>query len=64
MASRVKTRFALGTRILVSIGLGLGSGGGTASDVDPERMLNAHNGVRAVVEVGPLQIIIVSIEVF
>jgi pathogenesis-related protein 1 len=55
MASRLKTRFALGAWILVSIGLGLGPGGGTAADVDPERMLNAHNRVRAGVEVGPVR---------
>lgn len=55
MESRLKTRFAPGAWILVAIGLGLAPGGGTASDLDPERMLNAHNRVRAVVEVGPLR---------
>jgi pathogenesis-related protein 1 len=55
MQSRLNPRLALGARILVAIGLGLGPVGGTAADVNPERMLNAHNRVRTGVEVGPVR---------
>jgi len=53
--SRLKGRFEMRVWVLVSVCLGLGPSEGKASDVDSERMLRAHNQVRAVVEVGPVR---------
>jgi len=55
MQSRLKRRFELGVWFLVSVGLGCGPSEGMTSDVDSERMLSAHNNVRAAVGVGPLR---------
>jgi hypothetical protein len=55
MQSRLKRRLDVGLWVLLSVSLGLGPGEGSASDVDPERMLSAHNKVRAVVKVRPLK---------
>jgi pathogenesis-related protein 1 len=44
-----------GVLVLVLVGLGLAPSEGKPSDLDSQRMLSAHNQVRAVVAVGPLR---------
>lgn len=55
LQSRLKGGFQPGAWVLVLVGLGLAPGEGKTSDLDSERMLTAHNQVRAVVDVGPLR---------
>jgi pathogenesis-related protein 1 len=55
MQSRLKGRFQPRAWVLVLVGLGLAPGEGKTLDLDAERMLRAHNQVRATVEVGPLR---------
>jgi pathogenesis-related protein 1 len=55
MRSRLKGGIHAGAWVLVLVGLALAPSEGKPSDLDSQRMLSAHNQVRAVVAVGPLR---------